>query len=173
MSFGLPERSTSVENAIHDAEHAGIIFLAAASNEGGNTERPFPASCSRVICVHSTAHTGKPSESNSFAVEDTNNFSTLGVDISSVWDGDQVTLTGTSYATAVASAMAANVLAFTDRHAPEWYDVAHSHEGMVRIFKKLSLKKDGYDYVVPWKEGWWVRKNSSEGIAREICRTLG
>lgn len=61
MSFGWPARDDkydSLEKARKNAQFNDVLLFAAASNNGANAKRAWPARHSGVVCVHSTAADG-------------------------------------------------------------------------------------------------------------------
>ena len=121
-----------------------------------NNPRPFPARLEKVLAVHSTDGKGNGSFENPKALYDDINISTLGESIESPL-GDGELLDGTSYATAIASGMAANILTLVDAYFSETKDDQEIRrrvfkwEGMRRIFRHISGGPDrqGYNYVCP------------------------
>ncbi|KAJ9133325.1 hypothetical protein NKR23_g10837 [Pleurostoma richardsiae] len=178
MSFGLPKRNTRIEKAIADAEYAGIILFAAASNYGGNKYRSFPASDSKVICMHVTDGEGVPDGMNPSPLDHRDNFSTLGAGIESNWNGKTVCLAGTSFSTPVAVGIAANTLAFVKGQVIDGRlnesdgRVAHTCDGMRKIFLGMSQRRHGYDYVVPWHWDWFAEEATVDGLCHELRKTL-
>jgi len=83
------------------------------------------------------------------------NFATLGCRIPSCWDGRDVFITGTSFATPVAVAIAANILELVQQAQdksqgnPRYFFV---YKGMRRLLSGMSSRKGDYDYVRPWKD---------------------
>ncbi|KAJ4012483.1 hypothetical protein NW752_008180 [Fusarium irregulare] len=146
----------SIENAISKAEAQGIVVFAAASDDEANKPRPFPARMEKVLAVHSTDGRGNISFQNPKALDDDINISTLGESIESPL-GDGELLDGASYATAIASGMAANVLTLADAYFSESKvdqeirRQVFKREGMKRIFRHVSGGRDreGYNYVCP------------------------
>jgi subtilisin family serine protease len=101
---------------LHDK---GKLIFAAASNSGGNGRRAYPAKETGVFAIHATEEDGtSPKDLNAPRDSSADNFATLGCDISSYWKGEDVFITGTSFAAPVAASIAANGLAFV-RRAPE------------------------------------------------------
>jgi hypothetical protein len=107
MSFGLSIPNDKIDKAISYAYSAGRILFAAASNEGGNGSRAYPANQRKVICVNSTDGLGNSSELNPSPAANEDNFSTLGVDIVMSWEGATILKSRTSYAAPIAAGIAA------------------------------------------------------------------
>lgn len=114
MSFGFKEIPSKVESAIGNAYNRGIretALFAAASNNGLNTSRTFPARDNRVVGVHALDGLGKDSSSINPAKEDWHdNLGTLGLGIRLHWNNRWDYKSGTSYATAIAAGIAVNIL---------------------------------------------------------------
>lgn len=88
MSFGYSSRVLGyheLEKAIRDAQHKNVLIFAAASNDGGNRGRAFPARHDEVMCVHAADGNGNPSRFNPTPEKNRDNFSTLGEDVKSAW----------------------------------------------------------------------------------------
>lgn len=164
MSFGIRKHGpvrVEIEHALKKAAEQDIIMFAAASNNGANDGRAFPASDDRVICVHSTDGKGTPSGFSPRAKKDCPNFAVPGECIKSSWprhsgvpDGTAIK-SGTSFATPVAVSVAANVLRYGREHlGRELYAKLRSLRGIKAIFNLMeddqSHAKDHYNYLVPW-----------------------
>ncbi|RSL42208.1 hypothetical protein CEP53_012317 [Fusarium sp. AF-6] len=152
-----------IRTPIEDAERQGIIILAAASNDGANLPRAFPACMDRVLAIHATDRHGNPSGFNPTRLPDCVNFSTLGAGIPSPLHVPPRFLeSGTSFSTAIAAGMAANLLTLVENvpdkskgDGTQWY-LANRVVGMRAMFKKFSIFRDGYDYLSPWKLNYMV-----------------
>ncbi|RSM08858.1 hypothetical protein CDV31_007997 [Fusarium ambrosium] len=157
ISARAPDKK-EIRKPIEDAERQGIIILAAASNDGANLPRAFPARMDRVLAIHATDGHGNPSGFNPSPLDRDVNFSTLGAHIPSPLLGAPRFLdAGTSFSTAIAAGMAANILTLVENVRDEskgddtqWY-LANRMVGMKAIFKGFSVVRDGYDYLSPWK----------------------
>lgn len=109
-----------------------------------------------VLAVHSTDGWGTICQGNPRWVFRDPNISTLGENIPSPLDEDEL-LRGSSYSTAIASGMAANILTIADANlgASEGdrrvRDRAFKTEGMAKIFVKVSENwtRDDYHFVCP------------------------
>lgn len=171
MSFGFlrNDEIARLRKVIEKSELESVIFVASASNYGGNRSRTFPANMhyDRVICIHAADGYGNKSGMNPDAKKYDPNLSTLGVAVESIWpDDDGEHLEGTSYAAPVASAIAANVLKFALRaHDPMgWkeedllsddhvYEIFRSG-GMSKILLSMTQPRDGYNFIAPWRSVW-------------------
>ncbi|KAH8883152.1 subtilisin-like protein [Thozetella sp. PMI_491] len=164
MSFGIRENSESMKRAISNASNNKTLLFAAASNDGGNFGRAFPAKYPSVFCMHSTDGQGNPSGFNPTAHERDVSFSLLGEHVSSHWPmgkkghNDNVNvLSGTSIATPIAAGLAASVLSFVRQQ--EWDNSREAsqllgpwlkdHQSMDLVFQKMAKRRDGYDYITP------------------------
>ena len=163
MSFGFPHRVpgyVDLEQAIRDAEHANILIFAAASNDGGNAKRAYPARDDKVICVHSSDGQGNPSGFNPTYVPNQDNFSTLGEAVRSSWpvelcdlDKDPEAMiykSGTSFATPIAAATAAFLLLYARQNlSPAEALLLKRTAGMKAVLNLISESRKGYSYIAP------------------------
>ncbi|PVH81390.1 hypothetical protein DL98DRAFT_624868 [Cadophora sp. DSE1049] len=163
MSFGIREYHELMSTAISNALNKRTLLFAAASNDGANLGRAFPAQYPSVFCIHSTDGNGNPSNFNPTASETDVNFSLLGEHVSSHWPAgmnghDQTVnvMSGTSVATSIAAGLAASVLSFV-RHQDQHIDVDGERLGpwlkrdnsMDAVFKAMVRRRRGvgYDYI--------------------------
>ncbi|PSR80203.1 hypothetical protein BD289DRAFT_374413 [Coniella lustricola] len=165
MSFGIREYNELMSTAISNALNKRTLLFAAASNDGANLGRAFPAQYPSVFCIHSTDGNGNPSNFNPTASETDVNFSLLGEHVSSHWPAgvnghDQTVnvMSGTSVATPIAAGLAASVLSFVrqqDQHTAveserlgPWLKRDNS---MDAVFKSMVRRRRGvgYDYITP------------------------
>ncbi|QPC79152.1 hypothetical protein HYE68_009904 [Fusarium pseudograminearum] len=171
------DQDESIEDIILKAESQGIIIFAAASDNQANRPRPFPANMDTVLAVHSTDGRGNICKQNPQPVEHAANISTLGHSIPSPIS-DTKLLFGTSFATAIASGMAANVLTLADKHLKSEEDRwlrrrVFRRDGMKKIFLHISGTKDpkGYHYVCPIRvKEVGDRSNDYRGWFIEACQ---
>lgn len=144
-----------IKLAIDEAIYQRVVCFAAASNYGGNSARAYPAARRQVIGVHACDGLGNSTgigAINPNPMHKKLNFSTLGIAVKSKWKGESVWKTGTSFATPIAAALAANLLQFSkycSDHNNEENRRLWSPEGISNIFESLSVLRDGYDYVMP------------------------
>lgn len=174
MSFGFPRSSDIVEEAIVMAHARGTIMFAATRNDGGNKAIAYPACHHNVIGIASSDGLGNGSKFNPSAPEDDGSFfSTLGEAVESAWprlpdtdENGRPTLTrskrrksGTSFATPIAAALAANILDYARLEldmGEKYLRRLHTFSRMVAVLKLMAPKKrDEYRYMVPWLE-WWT-----------------
>ncbi|KAK4209363.1 intracellular serine protease [Rhypophila decipiens] len=176
LSFGLRLGEASqykdLQDEITRLVKARKLIFAAASNTGGNGTRPWPANQLGLFCIHAANEPGKPNrvDMNPDPEEWLDNFSTLGQEINSYWKGEYRSISGTSFATPVAAAIAANVLEFA-RHKLSADVVTHfsSYGGMRTLFRShmVNNSMNGvYHYLRPWKEGLWDGRTEDEVAAR-------
>jgi len=162
MSFGFPRGFHTIHDEIQKAINRGKTVFAAASNDGGNADRAYPARQRDVICVHSTDGHGNPSLFNPTALDRTNNFCVVGENIKAGWPsptpdklGGTKYMSGTSFATPVAIAIAALMVGLVSEKKPEhtrWVVPLKSPPGIEAIFQAISEQRSGkYDVVNPVK----------------------
>ncbi|KAM0201902.1 hypothetical protein ACHAPA_005436 [Fusarium lateritium] len=162
MSFGWPARDDeydSLEKAIKNAQFNDVLLFAAASNDGANAKRAWPARHSGVICVHSTAADGNPSSFNPIAVPG-DNFAIIGEAVEGAWPRDLceeqnnigflMHKSGTSFATPIAAGIAAFLLQYARSNLSK-RDAARlkQFEGMTAALRRISVVKHGYNYIAP------------------------
>jgi subtilisin family serine protease len=165
MSFGIREYHEPMKNAISTALHHQTLIFAAASNDGGNCGRAFPARYPSVFCIHATDGKGNPSGFNPTADEKDVNFSLLGEHVRSHWprgknghNDDVNVMSGTSVATPIAAGLAASVLSFvrqqeqglavgSDLLGP-WLKDVHSMDAVLKSMVRQT-RGAGYDYITP------------------------
>ncbi|KAF4637697.1 hypothetical protein G7Y89_g389 [Cudoniella acicularis] len=158
MSFGYKNWDPKLDQALKKAQDHGIVILAAASNFGNHEQVAWPArDRERAICVHSSIDLGTDcSEFTPKAHSGTINFMAVGERVCSHWpvskNGGYRTLSGTSTATPVVTAIAALLLAFT-------------RQGVVDKEKK----KDVEDDIGPVRlEELWSMRALLEHICTEV-----
>ena len=157
MSFGFPKGIESIQNEINKALNDNIIIFAAASNDGGNSGRAYPAWQDRIICIHSTDGYGNKASYNPTAEND-DNFSIVGQYIKSAWpDQNQPNATrrmsGTSFATPVAAGLAALILDWVSQAMPNMKTFIRlkSYDGMRRVLRLMTQERDPkYSYLSPF-----------------------
>ncbi|KAL1857089.1 hypothetical protein Daus18300_010432 [Diaporthe australafricana] len=163
MSFGFTTRQTQgydlIEKALEHANSKNILLFAAASNSGANQRRTFPARHDYVICVHSTAADGMPSRFNA-PCEVGDNFATIGETVESSWptrlcnkEANEAFIawkSGTSFATPIAVGIATFFLQYAKENmGHDALRLLKRPHGMRAVFREISFKKNGYDYIAP------------------------
>ncbi|KAI9854326.1 MAG: hypothetical protein M1813_001280 [Trichoglossum hirsutum] len=154
-----------MKTAISNALHNQTLMFAAASNDGANLGRAFPAKYPSVFCIHSTDGNGNPSAFNPTADEKDVNFSLLGEHVRSHWPAGKnghndivSVMSGTSVATPIAAGLAASVLSFvrqqeqgltagSDLLGP-WLKDVHSMDAILKSMVR-QRRGAGYDYITP------------------------
>ncbi|KAI2632315.1 hypothetical protein GGR54DRAFT_29393 [Hypoxylon sp. NC1633] len=165
MSFGIREYHEPMKAAISNALHNQTLMFAAASNDGANLGRAFPAKYPSVFCIHATDGNGNPSKFNPSADEKDVNLSLLGEKVCSHWPAGKNghsesvnVMSGTSVATPIAAGLAASVLSFvrqqeqglagrSDLVGP-WMKDVHSMDAVLKSMVK-QRRGAGYDYITP------------------------
>ena len=172
MSFGFRRADHEVDEALKSARDKGILVFAAMGNEGMYENAGWPARDSNVaIGIHSSVETGK--RGSSFTpelVKKNSNFMVTGEGIIAHWltakGGGFRPVEGTSFATPIAVAMAALILAFANQKlcgdlrkksgkqvkVEELWQI----QGMSKMLEAISKKStDGYLWINPkllWAE---------------------
>lgn len=176
MSFGLGiTQNADTDRAIAAAKRDGITMFAAAANSGGNKPRAYPSNRgSPVICVHASDGLGNDGRISPDPLPDEPNFSTLGISIESKWKGNDVLKSGTSFATPIAAALAADVLEFA-RHRCDLDEfelkTMRDYDGIRKILKLMARKRQGHDYLTPLH--LWNGENDDEAILKELYKIAG
>jgi hypothetical protein len=171
MSFGWETEMQDVDEQIDLARQKGILFFAAASNDGDRAQDhgKYPASKQTVYCVYSCHGTGRSSNFNPRPP--------LG-DIGLMFPGEGLTILeadhkpvqgvqmdtevgvirkdGTSYATPIAAGTAAMVLDLARQELKDSEEVERrlkKVEGMSEVFLAMcgrDVQEGGYRHVKPW-----------------------
>ncbi|KAF5705677.1 intracellular serine protease [Fusarium mundagurra] len=165
MSFGIREFDEGMIKAIQNARMNRTLMFAAASNDGANHGRAFPAKDSGVFCIHSSDANGRPSGFNPIAEEDDVNFCLLGENVESHWpvgigghNEEMRVMSGTSVATPIAAGAAASLLSLVRQHEKDvpsdsdrlgwWLKDLDFMKAVLKSMRKGN-KYDCYDYIPP------------------------
>lgn len=162
MSFGFREEIPLIRSAIYEAtilRNDRVLFLAAASNYGGNSRELFPASHDAVISVRATnAHgafldTNPPADPYGPAV-----YGTLGKDVPAAWLSSvngELSKSGSSVATAIAAGIAAMMLSVANAgfeseqfRMPQQVEGLWTKKGMESLFRKMAQDMGGRCFYI-------------------------
>lgn len=158
MSFGFGARNDKVFEEIKYAAYREVLMFAAASNDGKN--RPdgvaWPASESRVICVHSGDGFGNPSPYTPSPQENMK-IMVLGECVRSAWPQKLKSLdgfkhmSGTSCAAPIAAGIAAIILDYARGFLSQkdWESLRRV-DSMRRMFESLKDPHNNTGY-------WWIK----------------
>lgn len=176
LSFGLGQLCPSLrlKKVLDDLVRRRKLIFAAASNSGGNGSRPWPANHPGVFCIHTTNQRGNTNrDMNPTAMYTKDNFATLGEDIESYWMGKERCISGTSFATPIAAAMAANILEFARKNlSADEANALQAYGPMRRLFRnKMTDNGEAngvYHYIKPWSDRLWSEQASGDDVARTL-----
>lgn len=176
MPFGFTFRSAKLSNAIAKAYSKKVIMFAAASNGSGTRGQAFPASHDWVFSVHSTDGIGNVSSFSPDEKEPMHGFALPGESIESSWPGqiNKVMKSGTSFATPLAVALAANMLEYVKQKLTtmpqDLRKQLDGHSGMrlllFSIVDREGSSKLGHHYLRPWR--LFGTERSDESIQQQI-----
>lgn len=180
ISWGFPRDQPGIEEiekALIRAHDENIVILAAASNEGDLNEVAFPARLYEyVICIGATTGYGAIADLNA-SDPDFQNYATLGIavpgaSLKGMWYRSNPTelRNGTSTATPIAAGIAALLIDYASRNDCK---LKKGHEGMLKLFAKLSRHKDTYRVLAPWQlinDPTIIKKTIEDGLANGIFR---
>jgi subtilisin family serine protease len=158
--------------AIKEAVGKNKLIFAAASNTGQYGSRAWPATATGVFAIHATNDHGTvDTDLNPQPSEILDNFATFGCNVVSFWDGQYRSISGTSFATPIAAAIAANIVEFIRRKLPDIADQFTKYSTMKRLFKE-RMTPDGpagsYHILKPWVQELWSEENDIENVCREL-----
>lgn len=187
MSFGLQRPSskedmpnyetvlTDIEDAIKTASRdSPRLIFAAASNKGKGYPRTFPANMrENVICVHASNGEGKDGDINPQG-KPGDGFMTLGIAVELLEGNSFVYKSGTSFATPIAAAMAANILhlaagcgALLAKRTKVRLKTTEGMRTMFDLMSTLEMVAGDFRYVAPWilwEENWQSSKHVEDRI---------
>ena len=111
------------------------------------------------MCIYGSNATGGNTEKLRSDFDTKNdNFMTLAHDVELTWEGKTVHKTGTSFATPIAAAFAANMLALAQcNHDQNQVQYFRTADGMKQVFRKFSRKLKQNKGKVYFLEPWSVR----------------
>lgn len=138
----------------------GVLVFAAASNNGGQGGRAYPARDGEVVCVHSTDTLGNSSKFNPTPKKEEINLATVGEGVRATWpkalsrDNALVKLkSGTSYATPLMVAIAVFLLTYVRMNLPNYAGELKKKHRMVQLLRCVARKgeesgeRDGFHFV--------------------------
>ena len=162
MSIGFVDHEPVIANALEEVAGQVLVF-AAVSNQGANAGKQsvtFPARRDEyVIGIGSATGDGKKSDfTPDHRPRSRTNFSALGEAVEPRWpallkDGKRRFLTGSSFATPVAAAIAALILEFAQQGPLSKIpnrEMLKQIGGMREVLQAMSKESDGYYFITPW-----------------------
>jgi subtilisin family serine protease len=190
----LKEYEESINDVIKSINHAiksSRLIFAAASNDGKNRRRTFPANYPSVFGVYASDGMGAVSAINPFSQEDDINIMTLGIDVKVLerrrMDSNGVSTlirepkyrSGTSFATAIAAGIAGTILDIADRAKEieeQTKEKLRDYGSMRKIFTELLPRdKDNHCYLTPWHlfgKSWEADQSKQRTQLERINRIL-
>lgn len=167
MSFGYPTKQLEgydqLRAAIRNANKNQVLVFAAASNDGANADRAYPARDQNVICIHSTDAQGNRSRFSPTALTNTNNIATIGEAVESAWPRhlcDETTnpqlieyKSGTSYSTPIGVGIATFLIQYVRLYLPNKVNELKVQMTMEAVLVRVtqreqrSEQRDGYNYL--------------------------
>jgi subtilisin family serine protease len=166
ISFGFQEIVAEINTAISEATKERVLIFAAASNDGSNEVVAWPARKREVLCIHAADGKGNKASFTPGLRNNVENITIPGINVQSVWpphlqQGSRIRKTGTSCATPIGAGVAAIILDIasiylttkrdTSPENDEIWRSLRSADGMLWALRRMSVPRDGYDYIVPWK----------------------
>ncbi|ETS79009.1 hypothetical protein PFICI_08862 [Pestalotiopsis fici W106-1] len=159
MPSGFRSHHQEIMGAIEKANHCRVLVFAAASNYGNSTEIAFPGRLythGKLFCMFSTDANVRCLQSLNPSPLATarHSFAILGENI--VLHPNEPSLSGTSFSTIIAGALAARLLDFSRqrgiREQIRHRDRMETVEGMSAVFSAMVMAVDNrYHCMTPWK----------------------
>jgi Subtilase family len=169
LSFGyrncIYPKFHGLMSALDDAKSQNIVVFAATSNEGAHDPVAWPARAPDfAIGIHSSSDSGQRQSEFTANRFDGNNFAIVGENILSQWPtskgGGFRLCTGTSFATPIAAAVGALILAFASQklchrervrtQATISLEELHTNSGMTKVLQSISSEKAWADGQYLW-----------------------
>lgn len=172
LPFGRNKKVPETYDEIEQARTGDILLFAAAANNSSSHLRAYPASHGiGVFCIHSTTSEGNNSPYNPSPLDSTDNFSVVGDCIFSCSPSGTTMklMSGTSFATPVAVAVAAFMNGYIRRKFPQHFELSNqtrTFDGMTLLFRMMAESRDGYDWVGP--PHYFESRSGSEIIVQDI-----
>ncbi|KAF8847589.1 subtilisin-like protein [Acephala macrosclerotiorum] len=189
MSFSFHEEELKIRQALEfvaSRTNKPVLLFAAASNNRGLLRHRigYPArDTDHVICVNSSKAPDRKSDFSPAGLSGRPNISVVGEDVEAAWplhlnNGKEVRrMRGTSCATPIAAGIAALILEFSRKDAPEVEILSErvaylkQTSGMRSVLKRCMTDNHGderYNFLRPWvlfRENW-------DAVSREIDEAL-
>lgn len=137
MSFGTPQWSLALEDALAEAHDAGILLVASAGNEASNAPH-YPAACPEVLAVASVEANNERSTFSNYGSYVSLVAPGAGIR-STFWTGGYATWSGTSFAAPFVAGEAAELIM---RH-PTW-DVGSIGDRIQETAHRVDKLNPGY-----------------------------
>jgi hypothetical protein len=188
ISLGFPRSTLEAERKFELAAANRVLIFASASNNTIHEVQSirFPANLRQVFCIFSADEHGSASSFNPRARYQCPNFMLPGENVLGAWPADKAKdtpdievsegktyrrLSGTSCATPIAAAIAAEILEFAwQPRDPSLRrgDLLKRFDGMEKVFIKMADRYQhgdgGYHYVLPWKVLTRERENRENQV---------
>lgn len=176
LSFGMDKSVQSVRDEITKCIKNDIVVFAAASNDGANSPRTYPATHPGVLCINSATGEGNKSSFNPNPTEGEDNFSVVGDCVKSSWPVSKANksgkkyMSGTSFATPVAVAIAASMIGYIKKEigASAWGLEPTSPDGVRKLFRLMKIKREDYDFVSPAR--FFKDCGDDEGLVKGLIK---